>query len=321
VTRYSVLLPFVPSRPEHAVPFAAFVQHRGAYRLWQGQSYSVDSYQVFAYLAAAGFRIPVGTGISLMPLRHPLEAALQARSLAAVTSHPVVAGFSLGPASVQRILRGAPYPSPLAATREYLTIVRALLAGDRVAHDGAYFTYHGDNLLALPRLPVEVGLGVLRPRMARLAGELADTAITWLTPPGYLAGQLVPALREGAGAAGRAPPRLVAMVPVALREAKRDPVELALASNEAHLRQPHYRAMLRRAGVAVDPADPRGGARSLVGCGAFGYGDPAELAEQLDAYRAAGVDEIVVNMSGVGRQFGVGAALADLATLFTRLVS
>src|SRR5690606_32168474 len=144
---------------------------------------------------------------------------------------------------------------------------------------------------ALPPLPgqsVEVGLGVLRPRMARLAGELADVAITWLTPASYLAQRILPALEEGAAAAGRSTPRTVAIVPVALPAAGRDPIDLALASNGMHLQTPHYRDMLRQAGVTVDPANPRLSARALLDSHAFCYGEPAEVVKQLDAYRAAG---------------------------------
>jgi len=315
MTTVSVLLPFMPTRPEHAIPYAAFVQYRGAYRLWQGQSLSLEPHQLFSYLAAAGFRIPVGIGVTLMPLRHPMEAALQVRSVAAATGKPVVVGFGPGASSLQRSVGGAPYRRPLVATREYVTIVRALLAGDSLAYDGVYFTQWG----TLPKLPdeaVEVGVGVLRPGMARLAGEVADVAITWLTPPDYLAGELVPALRAGAEAAGRRRPRLVAMVPMALRAPDRDPVDLVLAGNGLHLQQPHYRDMLRRAGLRLAAEDLTADARALLAAGGFCYGDPAELSAYVDAYRAAGVDEVVVNMTAVCRLHGARTTLSELSTLF-----
>ncbi|MET9340893.1 LLM class flavin-dependent oxidoreductase [Nonomuraea sp. NPDC003804] len=55
----------------------------------------------------------------------------------------------------------------------------------------------------------------LGPAMARVAGEPADVAITWLVPAAHLRDLIVPALREGAEAAGRPIPRLVSLVPVA----------------------------------------------------------------------------------------------------------
>lgn len=44
----SVLVPFVPHRPEHIVPYAAYVQWSPAHRLWQGQATLVEPFQSFA---------------------------------------------------------------------------------------------------------------------------------------------------------------------------------------------------------------------------------------------------------------------------------
>ncbi|MEU6176558.1 LLM class flavin-dependent oxidoreductase [Streptomyces coeruleorubidus] len=319
MTTHSVFLPFMPSRPEQIVPFAAFVQRSAAGRLWQGQALALDSHQLFSYAAGMGFRVPVGFGVNLMPFSHPLEAALQARSLAAVTGHPLVAGFGPGAAGLQRSMLGSAYASPLTAAREYLSVMRALLQGEPIRQDGTYHTLHAVNLAPVHAPAVELGLGVLRPGMARLAGEVADVAITWLTPPSYLREQLLPALREGAEKAGRPTPRVVTLVPVALKRADRDPVEMVLHGNSAHLQLPHYVDTLRRAGVEVDATDTAAGARTLVDSGVFAYGTPSSIADVLREYEDVGVDELVVNMTGACKRYGPRVALEDLDALFTEL--
>ncbi|MFF4425277.1 LLM class flavin-dependent oxidoreductase [Streptomyces sp. NPDC001549] len=314
MTKYSVLVPFLPRRPEQLLPYAALVDWTAAERLWQGQSMLVDPFQGFAAAAGSGFRVPVGLGVTLMPLRHPFEAAHQVRSLAMATGHPVVAGFGPGGASFQQSLVGAPYASPLTAAREYLGIVRGLLNGETVQAEGDYFSCHGA-LAPSPAPAVELGLGVLRPGMARVAGAVADCAITWLTPASYLRDTVLPALREGAAAAGRPVPRIVAMVPLALRRPDRDPAEVALASNAPHLAAPHYIDMLQRAGIAVDEGDTALSARRLVEGRGFLHGDIDGLVEQLAEYREAGVDEVVLNTTGVFNLHGHHAAMADLKTI------
>jgi alkanesulfonate monooxygenase SsuD/methylene tetrahydromethanopterin reductase-like flavin-dependent oxidoreductase (luciferase family) len=296
------------------LPYAALVQWSGAYRLWQGQAVFNDPHADLGHAAACGFRVPTGIGVTLMPYRHPLQAALQAQALAVTTGHPVLAGYGPGAASLQRALLGAPYRSQLGASREYLTVLRSLLAGEELEYAGEYFSCHGE-LPAIPRPPVELGLGVLRPGMARLAGEVADAAITWLTPAAYLREVVVPALRDGARVAGRRPPRLVAMVPLAVAGPDRDAAELAGASNAMHLRLPHYADMLRRAGIRVDHQDPAGSAAALVAGGAFLYGDPDDLAKQLSEFADAGVDEVVLNLAGVGARYGAAAALREFDTI------
>ncbi|MGW1670970.1 LLM class flavin-dependent oxidoreductase [Streptomyces sp. NPDC002324] len=327
MTSYSVLLPFLPRRPEQILPYAGLVHWSNASRLWQGQSVMIEPHQGFVAAAGAGFRVPTGLGVTLMPLRHPYEAALQARSLAMATGQPVIAGFGPGGRPLQRSLLGEAYRSPLTAAREYLSIVGGLLAGESVDIRGEYFNCRAE----MPRYPVpgvEIGLGVLRPGMARLAGEVADVAVTWLTPAHYLRDTVLPAMREGAanapdgkGGAGRTPPRLTAIVPLALARPDREPAELALASNAAHLQGAHYIDMLRRSGTDVAGDDPAANAKALVDGGAFLSGDPDELVAKLGAFGAAGVDEVVLNLTGVCNLYGPQAALDETKRILAALAA
>ncbi len=315
---HSILIPFSPRRPEQVLPYAALVYWSNAERLWQGQSLLVEPHQAFSYAAGAGFRIPVGSGVTLMPFRHPYEAALQARSLAMTTGHPVIAGFGPGGRALQEALLGAPYRSQLGAVREYVTIVRSLLSGEPTAVTGEYFSCHGQ-MAPHPHADVRIGLGVLRPAMAELAGETADAAITWLTPAPYVRDTLIPALRAGAERAGRKMPKVTAIVPMAVSRTDCEPAELALAGNSGHLRLPHYIDMLRRAGVDVAGSDPTTAAEALVKIGAFLSGDAGQLAERLREYSDAGVDEIVLNLTGVYQKCGPEAALSDIKTILAEV--
>ncbi|NGO46571.1 LLM class flavin-dependent oxidoreductase [Streptomyces ureilyticus] len=310
----SVMLPFVPKRPEQALPFAGLVAWSSAARLWQGQGLLTEGYHVYSYLAGAGFRFPMGFGVSLMPFRHPYDAAVQARSLALTTGQSIVAGFGAGALQLQRSLLGREYSSQLGACREYLGAVRRLLDGEELDVSGEHFEVHGQ-LQPYPAPQVEVGLGVLRKGAAGVAGEVADAAITWLTPADYVSGTLAPAIAEGARRAERkGKPRIVAIVPVALAAADRDPVQLALASNRPHLSLPHYQSMLRSSGLEVT-GDPDVDAGELVAKDGFLYGDEDELAKKVLAYRDAGVDEIVLNITGVSAVYGPEVAVRELAVL------
>ncbi|WP_338087803.1 LLM class flavin-dependent oxidoreductase [Nocardioides lijunqiniae] len=312
--KYSVLLPFTTTRPEQLIPYASLVEWAPSSRLWTGQSICIEPHQSFAHLAGTGLRVPVGIGVTLMPLRHPFEAAVQAMSLARTTGQPVTVGYGPGAASFQAMLRGEPYASQLDAVRDYLTIVRALVRGQQSDHDGEYFSFHG-RLDSGPGPRVEVGAGVLRPRMARLVGEVADAAITWLAPASYIHTTLRPALEEGARAAGQPAPRIVSMVPLALHKQGRVPAETALASNAAHLRLPHYVEMLARAGIKVRGERPLEDAEALVEGRAFLSGDIDELTSQLREYEVAGVDEVVLNLTGVHHKSGPQKAMAELRTI------
>jgi alkanesulfonate monooxygenase SsuD/methylene tetrahydromethanopterin reductase-like flavin-dependent oxidoreductase (luciferase family) len=196
--KYAVMAPFSTIQAEQLTPYASMVEWTGVARLWQGQTIAIEPHQGFASQAGSGLRIPLGLAVTLMPLRHPFEAAFQAASLARITGQSLVAGFGPGP-TLQEMLLGRRYRSPLTAVREYVTIVKGLLLGGPVDVQGHYYTCRASLGVASPT--VEIGLGVLRPGMARLAGEVADVAITWLTPAPYVRDVIRSALEEGAAKA------------------------------------------------------------------------------------------------------------------------
>jgi alkanesulfonate monooxygenase SsuD/methylene tetrahydromethanopterin reductase-like flavin-dependent oxidoreductase (luciferase family) len=81
-----------------------------------------------------------------------------------------------------------------------------------------------------------------------VCGELADGAISWMCAWPYLRDAALPAMAEGAAAAGRETPPLIAHVPVCLSE---DPEEVRAATREQVGRYgqfPNYQAMFALAG-------------------------------------------------------------------------
>lgn len=308
----SVLVPCVPRRVEQVLPYAGLVRWTSAARLWQGQSMLVEPHHGFVAAAGAGFRVPTGIGVSLMPLRHPYEAALQARSVALATGESVIAGFGPGSLDLQRHLLGEAYPKPLRVAREYVAAVRGLLTGEVTTVEGDHLTMTAQLAPAVaPK--VEVGLGVLRPGMARLAGEVADASISWLTPPDYLREVIIPAIDRGVDrAGGDTRPRVVAMVPTVVQHDDTDPEKVALASNAAHFAAPHYQDMLRRAGVDIKADDVPAVARGAIEAGAVVTGDLDTVLKRIRAYAEAGVDEVVLNTTGVHKVHGGEVAIRDL---------
>ncbi|MFG2226072.1 LLM class flavin-dependent oxidoreductase [Streptomyces sp. NPDC048644] len=307
--RYSITLPIVATRPEQAVPFANLVRWTQAERLWQGQTQVIDNHHLMSWLAGIGIRVPAGFGVNLTPLRSPYQAATEARSTALATGCDVIAGYGPGGPNFQRILLGSPYRSPLTATREYVTTVRTLLRGEFAQAEGEYFSTHAQ-LVPVRAPEVRVGVGVLRPKMAALAGQVADRAITWLCPPSYLRDVLVPEVRKGSAAAGRDPVPVTAIVPCALARDGRDMRDTALATFGMHLQAGHYQDTLRHAGIEV--TGERADADRLFDAGGFLYGTPRDIRDQLRAFADAGVDEVVINVMGVAATKGARAAAQDL---------
>jgi alkanesulfonate monooxygenase SsuD/methylene tetrahydromethanopterin reductase-like flavin-dependent oxidoreductase (luciferase family) len=303
-----------PEQPKDMGAFKAFgrrVAERPGSRLWTTQSTVIDCYQAVAYIAGAGIRVPIGLGVVLSPLVHPMEAANRARSLAILTGNEVWAGYGSGGQDVVAAMLGAPYAAPATAVGEYVDVVRRCLNDEPFHYQGKYYDVtHSPLTIDAPR--VLLGTGILRPGMARVTGKKADFGITWLTPANYISDVLIPSLDEGAALAERDRPKVVSMVHAAVQRAHRDPVDLVKTANWGHLSAAHYRDMLSISGIANVSADPAEVAAQLVENQIFNYGSGEEIARQILGYAEIGVEEVVLNVSGVFMTEGLEAALADV---------
>ena len=118
--------------------------------------------------------------------RTPMALAMSGGTVSAVHGRQVLHGYRLWRGAPSG---GAPVPgrlarlSALSMMRDYLSVLRPLLAGERVDYDGPVATLTGGRLAIAPPPRTPVYLGALGPRMLRLAGELADgAALNWCTP-------------------------------------------------------------------------------------------------------------------------------------------
>ena len=98
---------------------------------------------------------------------------------------------------------GVAYQPPIGLMRDYLSVLRGLLAGERVNHEGTALNLHDVQLgFRPPRVPLY--LGALGPQMLRLAGEAADgAALNWSIPEQVAWSR--ERVAEGARRAGRDP--------------------------------------------------------------------------------------------------------------------
>ena len=137
---------------------------------------------------------------------------------------PPVASGSGSARAAHRSSRGGTAcgsPSPSAATRETIDIVRAVARGDRLEHDGAVYQMpvpdgRGRPMRSmLPPADVPIYVASLGPRNLELTGELADGWLGNAFLPEHAEAFLEP-LRAGATRAGRTLADLDLVMPVAV---------------------------------------------------------------------------------------------------------
>jgi F420-dependent oxidoreductase-like protein len=274
----------------------------GVNQLWLTQSpVSHDALTIFA--AALGRTQHIRLGTSIVPTypRHPLALAQQAATVAALG--PGRLRLGVGPSHQLTITGtyGLPMSAPLAHLKEYVAVLRAALWEGTVDHQGHYFTAKV-RLNHAPRVPLLIS--ALGEGAFRLAGEVADGAISWSCPLPYLHDVALPALR--AGATGRPTPPLVAHIWVALStDAAR--VSAAAKKNLAgYTRVPFYANMFAAAGY---PVQADGQVSDALVENLVVSGDEAAVAARLKTLLDTGFDELLLT----------GLTLGDAAVERTRL--
>jgi len=162
---------------------------------WTAEAWGSDAVSPAAWILAQTETINVGTAIMQMPGRTPAMTAMTAMTLYALSGGRFILG--LGPSGPQVVegWHGVAYGRPLTRTREYISIIRKILAREeRVTHEGYHYQmpYKGADATGLgkPLKSILHGDPALRiltasisPKGMECAGEVSDGVFpVWMNP-------------------------------------------------------------------------------------------------------------------------------------------
>jgi F420-dependent oxidoreductase-like protein len=228
-------------------------EEQGYASAWVANIFGFDAINVLALAGRETSRIELGTAVVPTLPRHPVAIAQQALTTQAASGGRFILGIGLSHKIVIENMLGMSYTKTAEHMREYLSVLRPLLNGQPASFNGDHYRVNAGLQMA-GASPVPILVAALGPRMLKVAGELADGTLTWMTGPKTLAEHIVPTIRAAASAAGRPQPRVVASLVISLT----NDVEGAKAKASEGLKiygtLPSYRAMLDREG-APDPGD------------------------------------------------------------------
>jgi F420-dependent oxidoreductase-like protein len=251
---------------------------------WAPQIFALDALTVLAIVGREVPGIELGTAVVPTYPRHPWVMAQQALTTQAATGGRLALGVGLSHQIVVEGMWGISFAKPLRHLREYLDVLLPLTRGEAVSINGTTVSAHG--AITVPgATPFPVLVAALGPQMLELTGRRADGTITWCVGPKTLAEYTVPTLSAAAERAGRAVPRVVAALPVAVTTDREGAHERAAKVFEIYGQLPSYRAMLDREGAA-GPADI-----AIMG-------GEAEVADRISALPNIGVTDFVAVEAG-----------------------
>jgi alkanesulfonate monooxygenase SsuD/methylene tetrahydromethanopterin reductase-like flavin-dependent oxidoreductase (luciferase family) len=275
-----------------AVALARRAEALGYESLWVTHGLGRDSFLVLAAYGAATTRIGLGNGVVPIYPRHPVAMAQAALTLNEMTGGRFRLGIGVSHRASMEQMLGITLREPLGVTREYVAVLRGAL-GEGVELSGRHFRVRWrSGVPAAPPAP-PIYLAALSPRMLELAGEVADGAVLWLTPPPYVRTVALPALERGRRRAGQSLDgfAIVVAVPLALTDDRKTALDAFRAELTRYLTLPFYRTMLEAAGLGegLREFDRTGQTPATLAEALGAVGDAEGCRAYVEAYRQAGV--------------------------------
>lgn len=160
--------------PSAVVEFAERLETGGVDQLWVIEDcFYTAGISLAATALARTERLTVGLGILPAVARNPAVTAMELATLAELAPGRLLAGIGHGVQDWMEQM-GARTPSPLTTLEEVLTVVRRLLAGERVTFEGRQVQLRDVELDRPPGTPPPVLAGVRGPRSLAMAGRVAE---------------------------------------------------------------------------------------------------------------------------------------------------
>jgi probable F420-dependent oxidoreductase len=138
-----------------------------------------EAWTLLSALAAETERVRLGPLVACAGFHPPLVLAKMAATIAEISDGRFVLGLGAGWNEVEFRAAGLPFDHRVSRFEDAFAIVRGLLAGDRVTHDGRFWQADDAVLLPRPARRVPLMIGSNGPRMLGLTLAHVDAWNTW----------------------------------------------------------------------------------------------------------------------------------------------
>jgi len=155
--------------------------------VWTAEAWGSDAFTPLAWIGAHTERIQLGTSVVQLSARTPTATAMATLTLDHLSKGRMILGLGVSGPQVVEGWYGQPFSKPLARTREYIDIIRKVLAREEpVSNDGPHYPlpYEGEGSWGLGkplrsivhplRADVPIYMGAEGPKNVALAAEIAD---------------------------------------------------------------------------------------------------------------------------------------------------
>jgi F420-dependent oxidoreductase-like protein len=294
-------------------------EEAGVDTVWVAEAWGRDCFTILTLLARETERIKLGTGIVNCYSRTPAALAQHFATLDEFSGGRMLIGLGTSGHRVIEHFHGVPFQPSLTRLREYVEIIRMLLAGQPLKYEGKVFRLERGFRLRFPpvRSSIPIFIASLTPKSVAQTAAIADGWMPVMIPLDHLSRE-VAAFRRLVRDAGRDPRSVIVRSPGSVT-VTRD-IDKARQESKAHLAfyltnmGEFYREQLIRLGYdeAVDKVrkawDEGGRAAGTAAVpdalvdSLFLAGPVEACLERLDAQAAAGIDMHTVRVEAADPQ-------------------
>jgi F420-dependent oxidoreductase-like protein len=154
-------------------------------QIWTAEAWGSDAWTPLAWWGSQTSHVHLGTAVSQLAARPPATLAMTAMTMDHLTRGRVIVGVGTSNPQVVEGWYGQPYRRPLERTREYIAIMRAVIARQQpVVYQGRHYQLPVDggtglgkplrSILYPYRTEIPIYLGAEGPKNVALAAEIAD---------------------------------------------------------------------------------------------------------------------------------------------------
>ena len=287
----------MPLGPALAIDTAQQAASLGYRSFWTAETTGPEAFSLLAAAGAAAPSLDLGTGVLALQVRTPMVVAMGAATLQALQpDRDVLIGIGISSPVVTQRWHGTAYGErPVARVREYVTLVKECLSGEKVDFEGDFYTVKGFRLgVRLGERKPKVVIGALNPAMLRMGGEVADGVLLNYLPASHVPWS-VEQIRQGGDA------EIYAYVHAGVCR-REDGIELARRDLFSYAVVDAYARNFERAGFSDEvvevrerhAAGDRAGAVAAISDRMVDaidvMGDPDHVLDTVRAYASAGVD-------------------------------
>ncbi len=223
-----------PMDYEQACTRVRLADEAGVDTVWVAEAWGRDCFTILTLLARETKRIKLGTGIVNTYSRTPAALAQHFATLDEYSGGRMIIGLGTSGHRVIEHWHGVPFQPSLTRLREYVEIIRMILAGEPLKYPGKVFRLErGFRLRFQPvRSGIPIFIASLTPKSVAQTAKIADGWMPVMIPLERLKEE-VAAFRQLVREAGRDPQRVIVRSPGSVTVT--NDVEKARAEGKAHL--------------------------------------------------------------------------------------